>query len=75
MRSPSRLLSDIGEEPHEAGALHGGFDRALLFGGEARALAAHDAAVRVHELLQEISVFVVDVPDVILGKDVHVRDS
>ena len=44
--------------------------RALLLGREARALATHDATVRVDELFQEIDVFVVDVADVILCKDI-----
>ena len=59
---------DEWEEAHEASALHCGFDGALLLGREARALLAHHTAVRIHELLQEVHVFVVDVPDIILCK-------
>jgi hypothetical protein len=66
----SPLFLHVGQKAHEASALYGGFDLALLFGGEVRAIATHDAAVRVDELLQEIHVFVVDVLNVILRKDV-----
>lgn len=50
-----------------ARALDGNFNSALLFGREAGALAAHNAAMRVYELLQKLHVFVIDVADVVLG--------
>ena len=72
----SNLLLNIRKKAHEARALHCCFYRALLLGGEAGALTTHDAAVRIDELLEKIDIFVVDVSDVILGKNVgHVRDS
>ena len=64
------LLLDIGQKPHEAGAFDCGFHGSLLLGGEASALAALDAAVRIDELAQEINVFVIDVSDVILCENV-----
>ena len=66
-----RLLSYVRQKPHEASAFYGCFDSALLFGRKACALAAHDLAVRIYELLQEISVFVVNVADIVLCKNVH----
>jgi len=64
------LLLHVREESHEAGTFDGLLNRALLLGSEARALAAHDAAVRVHELLEKLNVFVIDVADIILREDV-----
>ena len=61
---------DVREERHEARALYRLFDCALLLGGEASALSVHHTSVRVHELLEEVDIFVVDVPDVILCEDV-----
>ena len=65
-----KLLLDEGQKPHEARAFDGGFDGALLLRREIRSLSAHHASVRIDELLQKIHVFVVDVADVILRKDV-----
>jgi len=62
-----KLFLDIGQKPHEASALHRCLYRALLLGGKARALPAHNAAVRIDELAQKVDVFVIDVPDVILS--------
>ncbi len=64
---------DEREESHEAGAFDGGFDGTLLLGSEPALLAAHDATVRVDELLQEIDIFVVDVADVILRENVVIH--
>lgn len=61
---------DEWEEPHEARAFDRGFDGALLLGGESALAAAHDAAVRIDELLQKVDVFVVDVLNVILCENV-----
>ena len=69
------LFLYIREEPHEARAFDGGFYRALLLGGEACATTTYDAAVRIYKLLQEIDVFVIDVLDVILCKDVVHKSS
>jgi hypothetical protein len=66
-----RLLGYVRQKRHEAGAFYCGFDCALLFGSEACALAAHDAAVRVYKLSQEVDVFVVNVANIVLCKDVH----
>jgi len=65
------LLLHVREKSHEAGAFDCGFYCALLFGGEACALAAHDAAVRIYELLQEVCVLIVYVAYVVLREDVH----
>ena len=67
---PSFLFLNEWQETHEASTLDGGFDCALLLGRETALAAAHDAAVRIDELLQEVNVFVVDVSDVILCEDV-----
>jgi len=74
---PRRLFLYERQEPHEAGALHGGFDGALLLRSQTALAAAHDSSMRVNELLQKVYVFVVDVTDIVLCEDVvgHVRDS
>ena len=65
-----KLLLDEGQKPHKARPLDCGFDRTLLFGGEPALGASHDAAVRIDELLEQVDVFVVDVLDVILRKNI-----
>ena len=60
------LLLNVREKTHETSALDRLLDSTLLFGGEPRTLAVHDPSVRIDELLQEINVFIIDVPDVIL---------
>ncbi len=64
------LLLDEREEPHEARALDSGFYSPLLLGGKPTLGATYDATVRINELLQKVDVFVVDVLDIILGKNV-----
>ena len=64
------LLGDVWKKSHEARTLDSGLHRALLLGGKARALAAHNAPVWIDELSQEISVFVIHVPYVVLSKNV-----
>ncbi len=65
-----KLLLDVGQKPHEAGAFDRLFYRALLLGGEAATLSRHDAAVRIHELLEQIDVFVIDMLNIILCENV-----
>lgn len=64
------LFLNEGKEAHEASALDRGFDGSLLLGGESALFAAHDATVRIDELLQEVDVFVIDVLNVILRENV-----
>ena len=64
------LFLHVRKQSHEASALDGCFDLALLFGREIRLGAAHDAAVRVDELLEQVDVFVIDVLDIVLGQNV-----
>jgi len=66
----SRLFLYEREEAHEARTFDRGFDGTLLLGGQAAFLAAHDATVRIDELLQEVDIFVIDVLNVILREDV-----
>ena len=47
----------VGEQAHVTGALDGGGDLALLFGGEAGALAAEDFAVGAHAAAEVFRVF------------------
>ncbi len=70
-----KLLLDKGQKPHEPRSLDGGFDGALLLGGEAALSAAHDAAMRINELLQEVDIFVIDMLNIILSQNIvgHTR--
>ena len=62
------------KKTHVASALDRGFNGTLLFGSESRALATNDATVGIYKLFQQLDVFVVDVADVVLRKNI-VRHS
>ena len=66
-----KLLLNERQEAHEASALDCGFDGALLLGCELTLGAAHDATVRIDELLEQVHVLVVYVLNVILCENVH----
>jgi hypothetical protein len=56
------------KQTHEPGALDGHGQLSLILGGDACALAAQDAAVRIQEFLQDLRVLVVDELDIMLAK-------
>ena len=56
----SALGIDEGQQGHDAGALHGGGEVALLLGGEAGETAGKDLAALGDEFLQQIDILVVD---------------
>src|SRR3989344_7177609 len=65
-----KLLLNKGQKPHKPRTLDSGFYCTLLLGGEPDLGASHNAPVRIDELLEQIDVFVIDVLDVILRKNV-----
>jgi hypothetical protein len=64
------LFLNVRQKRHEAGALYRCLDSALLLGGKTTSLSTQDASVRIDELLQEVDVFVIDVLDIVLRKNV-----
>ena len=64
------LLLHVREQAHESRSFDRRFHGPLLFCGQAGALAAHYAPVRINKLLQQVNVFVVNVLYVILRKDI-----
>lgn len=67
------LLLHVREQSHESRTFDRGLYGTLLASGQLAATAAHDATVRVDELLEQIDIFVVDMLNVVLGEDVHRR--
>ncbi len=64
------LFLNVRKQSHETRALDRSLDFALLLRCEITLATAHDAAVRIDELLQKVDVFVIDVSDVILCENV-----
>ncbi len=62
------LFRDKWQESHEAGALHCLGELALALGIHEGLLLAHEACMRIQELLQELHILVIDVFDIILRK-------
>lgn len=70
------LLLDVRKKSHEPCPLHGFFDGSLLLCGKAGFTAIHHAAMRIDKIFQEVDIFVVDMLDIILRKNVvRHRDS
>ena len=61
---------DEREKAHEASSLDRRFHCTLLLGGQPGALAGQNATMRIDELFQEVDILVVDVLNIILGKNV-----
>jgi hypothetical protein len=66
-----RLLSSyVREESHEAGPLYSDCELALARCCDSGPLLALDASVRIHEFLEDLRIFVVDVLNAVLLEEV-----
>ena len=73
--APCRLANDEWKETHETRAFDCVGKGALMRCGKPRALARHDAAMRIEEALEELNVLVVDVLNIVIREEICLHSS